>query len=74
VLTAIALGWLVGIRRAFDPDCGIAAPNIAARRRNPWKMSCIGVRWGIEHGLRPRAVGFAMIFEFALGQGNALAG
>jgi high-affinity nickel permease len=79
VLTAIALGFLVGTRHAFDPDHGFAVSSIAARQRNPWMLSWIGVSWGLGHGLRLLAAGFAMIapgvaliFEFAFAQGDAL--
>jgi hypothetical protein len=61
VLTAITLGFVVGLRHAFDPDHVVAVSTIAARQRSPWTVSWIGVSWGIGHSLMLLAAGFVLI-------------
>jgi hypothetical protein len=61
VLTAITLGFVVGLRHAFDPDHVVAVSAIAARHRSPWTVSWIGVSWGAGHSLMLLAAGFAVI-------------
>ncbi len=61
MLTAITLGFVVGLRHAFDPDHVVAVSAISARHRNPWTVSWIGVSWGIGHSLMLLAAGFAVI-------------
>ena len=61
MLTAITLGFVVGLRHAFDPDHVVAVSAIAARHRSPWTVSWIGVSWGIGHSLMLLAAGFAVI-------------
>lgn len=61
VLTAITLGFVVGLRHAFDPDHVVAVSAIAAHQRSPWTVSWIGVSWGVGHSLMLLAAGFAVI-------------
>ncbi|HEX9814349.1 MAG TPA: hypothetical protein VGB31_05325 [Myxococcota bacterium] len=61
MLTAIMLGFGVGLRHAFDPDHVVAVSAIAVHHRNPWTVSWIGVSWGIGHSLMLLAAGFAVI-------------
>lgn len=61
MLTAIMLGFVVGVRHAFDPDHVVAVSTIATRHRNPWTVSWIGVSWGIGHSLMLLAAGFVVI-------------
>ncbi|MEE9608059.1 MAG: high-affinity nickel-transport family protein [Myxococcota bacterium] len=61
MLTAILLGFGLGLRHAFDPDHTVAVSAIAARHRNPWVASWIGVSWGIGHGATLLLVGLAVI-------------
>jgi hypothetical protein len=61
VLTAITLGFVVGLRHAFDPDHVVAVSAIAARQRSPWTVSWIGVSWGLGHSLMLLAAGFTVI-------------
>ena len=49
MLTAVALGFVLGLRHAFDPDHVIAVSAIAARHRSPWTASWVGVSWGVGH-------------------------
>ena len=61
MLTAVLLGFMLGLRHAFDPDHVIAVSTLVARHRNVWTASWIGVSWGIGHGATILAIGFLVI-------------
>ena len=61
MLTAVLLGFVLGLRHAFDPDHVIAVSAIVARHRSAWTASGIGVCWGIGHGATILAIGFLVI-------------
>lgn len=61
MLTAILLGFALGLRHAFDPDHVIAVSAVAARHRSAWTASWVGMSWGLGHGATLLAVGFLVI-------------
>ena len=61
MMTAAALGFLLGLRHAFDPDHMVAVSTIVARHRNPWIASWIGASWGIGHAATLIAIGAFVI-------------
>lgn len=61
MLTAVLLGFVLGLRHAFDPDHVIAVSTILARHRSVWTASWIGISWGIGHGATLLAIGFLVI-------------
>jgi high-affinity nickel-transport protein len=61
MLTAVLLGFVLGLRHAFDPDHVIAVSAIVARHRSAWTASWIGACWGLGHGATILAIGFAVI-------------
>jgi hypothetical protein len=61
MLTAVLLGFVLGLRHAFDPDHVAAVSTIVARHRSAWTASWIGVSWGIGHGATILAIGFLVI-------------
>jgi hypothetical protein len=61
MLTAVLLGFVLGLRHAFDPDHVIAVSTIVARHRRAWTACWIGVSWGMGHGATILAIGFAVI-------------
>lgn len=61
MLTAAALGFVLGLRHAFDPDHVIAVSAIASRNRNPWKAAWIGLSWALGHSLTVLLVGALVI-------------
>lgn len=61
MLTAVFLGFVLGLRHAFDPDHVIAVSTIVARHRSVWTASGIGASWGIGHGATILAIGFLVI-------------
>jgi high-affinity nickel-transport protein len=72
MLTAVLLGFVLGLRHAFDPDHVIAVSTIVARHRSAWTASWIGVCWGIGHGATILAIGFGVIaLEIAIPTGFA---
>jgi high-affinity nickel permease len=84
-LAIIALGFVLGVRHAADPDHVVAVTAIAARDRRLLPAAFVGALWGLGHSLTILIVGGAIIvfnltvparvglaFEFAVGL--ALAG
>jgi len=72
MLTAVLLGFVLGLRHALDPDHVIAVSTIVARHRSAWTASWIGVCWGIGHGATILAIGFLVIaLQVALPDGLA---
>jgi len=61
MLTAIALGFILGVRHAFDPDHIVAVSAITARHRSGWTAAWIGMSWGLGHSLTVFVVGGAII-------------
>ncbi len=45
----LALGLLLGVRHAFDPDHLVAVTTIVSEYRNPLRAIWIGVSWGLGH-------------------------
>ncbi|CAG1009388.1 hypothetical protein MYXO_03861 [Myxococcaceae bacterium] len=61
MLSAILLGFLLGLRHASDPDHMIAVSTIVARSRKASAATRIGIAWGIGHSTTILAVGSAII-------------
>lgn len=79
-LAVIALGLVLGMRHATDPDHVVAVTAIAARYRKIGPAALVGVLWGLGHSLTIFVVGGAIVlfniavpprvglaFEFAVG-------
>jgi len=61
VLSAVVLGFLLGLRHASDPDHVVAISTIVARHRTAWAASRVGVAWGLGHSLTIVAVGSLLV-------------
>jgi len=61
LLTIVAIGFLLGMRHATDPDHVIAVSTIVSREHSVKRSAWIGVAWGIGHPLTVFAVGGAII-------------
>ena len=61
MLTAILLGFVLGLRHASDPDHVLAVSALVARHRRPLLASWIGVAWGLGHSLTILAVGALIV-------------
>ena len=83
----VALGFVLGVRHATDPDHVVAVTAIAARYRKIAPAALVGVLWGLGHSLTILLVGGAIIlfnltvpprvglgFEFAVGLALAVVG
>jgi high-affinity nickel-transport protein len=67
VLSAVILGFALGLRHAFDADHVAAVSALLARHRNPWTASWVGASWGAGHAATLLAVGtLAILFRVAL--------
>ena len=60
-LAILAIGFLLGMRHATDPDHVIAVSTIVSRERSILKAGLIGVLWGCGHTLTIAIVGSAII-------------
>lgn len=60
-LAILAIGFVLGMRHATDPDHVIAVSTIVSRERSIAKAGLIGVLWGVGHTLTILAVGAAII-------------
>jgi sulfite exporter TauE/SafE len=61
LFTIVAIGFLLGMRHATDPDHVIAVTTIVTREHDVKRSAWIGVAWGIGHTLTILAVGGAII-------------
>jgi sulfite exporter TauE/SafE len=57
----LALGFVLGLRHATDPDHVIAVTTIVARQRTMTGAAAIGAAWGVGHTLTMLAVGSGII-------------
>jgi high-affinity nickel-transport protein len=60
-LAILAIGFLLGMRHATDPDHVIAVSTIVSRERSIPKAGLIGILWGCGHTLTIAVVGSAII-------------
>ena len=60
-LSLLAIGFLLGIRHAVDPDHVVAITTILSGRRSLRSASAVGALWGIGHTVAIVTVGGAMI-------------
>ncbi|WP_213526118.1 sulfite exporter TauE/SafE family protein [Paenibacillus sp. J31TS4] len=61
LLSILALGFVLGIKHAIEPDHVIAVSTIASRSKQLWRSSLAGVFWGIGHTATLFVVGTALI-------------
>jgi cytochrome c biogenesis protein CcdA len=60
-LPLVALGLVLGLRHAADPDHVVAVAAITARTRRVLGATWLGVMWGLGHSMTLFAVGAAII-------------
>ena len=49
LLSILALGFVLGIKHAIEPDHVIAVSTIASQSKKLWRSSLAGVFWGVGH-------------------------
>ena len=65
--TILALGFVLGMRHATDPDHVIAVTTIVTRHRSVRSAALVGVAWGVGHTLTILLVGCGIIlFKWAI--------
>jgi hypothetical protein len=66
-LAILAIGFVLGMRHATDPDHVIAVSTIVSRERSIVKAGLIGILWGVGHTLTILVVGTGIIlFDLAI--------
>jgi high-affinity nickel-transport protein len=66
-MAILAVGFVLGMRHATDPDHVIAVSTIVSRERSILKAGLIGVLWGVGHTLTILVVGAGIIvFDLAI--------
>jgi hypothetical protein len=66
-LAILAIGFVLGMRHATDPDHVIAVSTIVSRERSIVKAGMIGVLWGVGHTVTILVVGAGIIlFDLAI--------
>ena len=61
-LSILALGFVLGIKHAIEPDHVIAVTTIASQSKKLLRSSLAGVFWGIGHTATLFIVGVILIF------------
>ncbi|MEF2094980.1 urease accessory protein UreH [Bacillus sp. CFBP9009] len=61
LLLVLAIGFVLGIKHALEPDHIIAVSTIASQSKKIWKSSLAGVFWGIGHTLTLLVFGIILI-------------
>ncbi len=61
MLTAVLLGFVLGLRHAADPDHVAAVAALVARHRRPGIAAWIGTAWGAGHSLTILAIGAVIV-------------
>lgn len=61
VFFTLILGFILGIKHAFEPDHMIAVSTIVADQKNPLKAALVGTFWGLGHTSSLFIIGFAVL-------------
>jgi high-affinity nickel permease len=73
-LSLLALGFLLGLRHALDPDHVVAVGAIVARHPSVFAAARVGALWGLGHSITILAVGGVIAwFRVSVAEGVAQA-
>lgn len=61
LFSVLALGFILGIKHAIEPDHVIAVSTIASQSKKLWHASLAGVFWGIGHTITLFIIGLILI-------------
>lgn len=61
LLSVLAIGFILGIKHAVEPDHVIAVSTIASKSNKIWQVSLAGIFWGIGHTATLFIVGITFI-------------
>lgn len=60
-LAILGLGFVLGLKHAFDSDHMIAVSTIVTREQSPWRSLWIGLFWGLGHTVTLLLVGLVVL-------------
>jgi ABC-type nickel/cobalt efflux system permease component RcnA len=60
-LATLGLGFILGLKHAFDSDHMIAVSTIVTREQSPWRSLWIGLFWGLGHTVTLLLVGLVVL-------------
>jgi len=67
IWATLALGFVLGLRHALDPDHLVAVSTLVSEERSLWRSSLIGVSWGLGHTVSLVVFGTAIaVFRLAV--------
>lgn len=73
LLFTLVLGFILGIKHAFEADHIIAVSTIASEQKNSFKAALMGIFWGIGHTTTLFIVGFlVLILKISIPQSLSL--
>ena len=49
LLTAVGLGFLLGLKHATEADHVVAVSTIVSQHRSVWRSGLVGAFWGVGH-------------------------
>ena len=61
LFSVLAIGFILGIKHAIEPDHVIAVSTIASKSKKLWHASLAGVFWGIGHTSTLFIIGILLI-------------
>ena len=61
LIAALALGIILGLRHALDPDHVVAVSTIVSEYRNPLRSFWVGISWGLGHTTTLFVIGIVII-------------
>jgi ABC-type nickel/cobalt efflux system permease component RcnA len=61
LFAALALGIVLGLKHALDPDHVVAVSTIVSEYRNPLRSFWVGISWGLGHTTTLFAIGIVII-------------
>ena len=61
IITALAVGFVLGLRHALDPDHVVAVSTIVSECKSLRRSSLVGTFWGLGHTFSLLMVGLAVI-------------
>lgn len=61
IITALAVGFVLGLKHALDPDHVVAVSTIVSESKSLRRSSLVGTLWGLGHAFSLLVVGLAVI-------------
>jgi len=61
IITALAIGFVLGLKHALDPDHVVAVSTIVSQSKSLRRSSLVGTFWGLGHTFSLLVVGLAVI-------------